>query len=128
MFPPAKCDSCCRGDKVCLGFANMTCRQCIRDQKRCVCEGNQGECGSRCRRTQLILTCTEEATGPRCGTPKTKKVPTSGLAPTVAWQVTCQMAQKPPIVEESEVEEIDRSEVRAKGELIDSRSVLIMNS
>ena len=62
------------------------------------------------------LTCTEEVTGPRCATPKTKKAPASGSAPTVAWRVTRQMVQKPPIVEESEVEEIDGKEVQAKGE------------
>ena len=74
------------------------------------------------------LTCTEEGTSPRCATPKTKKVPASGSAPTVAWRVTHQTVQKPPIVEELEMEEIGGSEVRAKGELIGSRSVLVMNS
>ena len=80
------------------------------------------------RENPANLTCAEEATGPCRATPKTKKAPASGSAPTVAWQVTRQTVQKLPIVEELEVEEIDGNEVQAKGELIGSRSILVLNS
>ena len=105
----------------------MMCRQCMWDQKQCVCKDKPGEWAPDAMNSTKS-TCAEEVTGPHHGTPKMKKVPMSGSVLAGSRRVTCQMAPKPPTIEESEVEEIDRSKVRTKSESLDSRSDPIVSS